>query len=88
LLILRQGIEGTAEPAVEGDNLDVTPVETSKPPPVKEPEHVVLPNTTAVGGERLNLFQKLIFFGLIVGIVATYFRLRSRGSASVEKFPA
>jgi len=87
LLILRQDIEGTAEPAVEGDNLDVTPVETPKPVPVKEPEHVVLPSTTAIGGEGFNLFQKLIFFGLILGIVAVYFRLR-RGSASVEKFPA
>jgi len=83
LLILPQDIDGTVLPAVEGDNLDVT--EASKP---KQPEHVVLPATPAIGNTGYGLFQKLMFFGLIVGIMALYFRFRSSGAVSVEKFPA
>jgi len=83
LLILPQGIDGTVLPAVEGDNLDVT--ESSKP---KEIEHVLLAATATMGNGGFGLLEKMTFFGLLVGIMAMYFKFRSRGPVSVEKFPA
>ena len=82
LLILPQGIDGTVLPAIEGDNLDGT--QPSKP---QEIEHIVLATTPAMGNGGFGLLEKLTFFGLIAGIMAMFFKFRSRGAVSVEKFP-
>ena len=81
--MLPQDLHETLLPAVDGDNLDAP--EANKP---KETEHVVLASSPVIGSEGLNLIQKLTFFGIIVGIVAMYFKLRSRETAPMEKFPA
>ena len=83
LLILPQDIDGTVLPAVQGDNLDIT--ESSKP---KQTDHVVLAAKPLEGNAGFSLFQKLIFFGIIVGIVAMFFKYRSTSPVAVEKFPA
>ena len=68
---------GSALPAIEGDELDVT-----LPQAIKQPEQVeaeVIPSADSLG---LSLMQKLIFLGIIVGAVAFFVRTRK---ASVEK---
>ena len=54
----------------------------------KEDEHVVLEEVPAITSDGWNVSQKVILFGVIVGVVAIYFKMRSRGDDPVEKFPA
>ena len=81
--MLPQDLDTTVPPAVDGDKLDV--IEADKP---KETGHIVLASNPVIGSEGLNILQKLTFFGIIVGVVAIYFRARRRGTGPLEKFPA
>lgn len=74
-----QGLYGLAEPAIKGDNLDVT-----APHPQ---EHVVMQSTSYIGSESLNTVQKVVFFAVIIGVVVIIVRSRSRGSSEHQRFP-
>jgi len=60
----------------------------TKPEEPKEAEHVVLEDVPISTSDGWNLLQKAVFFGVIAGVVAIYFKIRSRGDDPVEKFPA
>ena len=77
-----QDLIGSALPAIEGDELDVT-----VPTGPKQPEQGavdVTPLTPSAGSEGLSVLQKLIFFGFILGAVAVFMRSR-KGSTAIEK---
>ena len=80
-LLIRVGQEliGSALPAVPGDELDVTLGDESKPPQPESTESNVTPPTESPG---LSLLTKLIFFGVIVGVVLSLLRTRK---PTVEK---
>jgi len=59
------------------------PEETS----AKQPEHVVM-DTIHTGYDGYGLAQKLVFFGIILGCLAMYFRMRSRNVPIDEKYSA
>ena len=82
MLIFRfhlQDLFGSVLPAIEGDELDVTIPETPK-----EPEHVVLESTPQGASEGLNVLQKAVFLGIILGLVAMFLKTR-KGPVSGEK---
>jgi len=54
----------------------------------KEAEHIVLEDAPITVSDGWNVLQKVAFFGVIVGVVAIYFKMRSRGEEPTEKFPA
>ncbi|KAI4143780.1 MAG: hypothetical protein LQ340_006873 [Diploschistes diacapsis] len=59
---------GSAEPAVPGDNLDVTMPEDSKDAnTLLESEHVVMQSPSFLGSDSFDIIQKLAFFSVIVG---------------------
>jgi len=60
----------------------------TKPDEPKEAEHIVLEDAPVTVSDGWNVLQKVTFFGVIVGVVAIYFKLRSRGGEPIEKFPA
>ena len=78
-----QELIGSAEPAVPGDELDVTLPEkavesgAAKNPEVsQEHEHVTLAETPSGSSEGLNLLQKVTFIGVIIAIIAMFLRTR------------
>jgi len=82
--LVSQDLIGSALPAIEGDELDVT-----LPEKAKEPESVtanVTPDVvSSVDNVGLSALQKLIFFGVILGAVAIFMRTRSKGRGLEEK---
>ena len=71
---------GSALPAVPGDELDVTAMTETK----QQQETTEVDMTPPKENPGLSLLTKLIFFGLIVGIVLSLLRTR-KPTASVEK---
>jgi peptidyl-prolyl cis-trans isomerase B (cyclophilin B) len=72
---------GNAEPADPNDNLDVTAGETKQSE--KQPEKAVADVTPSTESPGLSLLTKLIFFGVIVGVIFTF--LKSRKGSVTEK---
>jgi len=99
--MLGQELYGTAEAAVEGDNLDVTMAEEPSHDDHKDEhvhehadEHTEEHKDDAVANigmyvnyESVNMFQKLTFFGVIIAVVGIYIRMRSRSSHAGPRFP-
>lgn len=54
----------------------------------KEAEHVDPELNPVVTSEGWNILQKVTFFVVIVGVVAIYFKMRTRETTLTEKFPA
>ena len=81
--MLPQDLEGTVLPAIEGDELDVTKLDK----PAAEPEHIVLSTSPVTASESWNILQKFSFFGIIIGVVAIYLKMRGASSGTTEKFP-
>lgn len=74
---------GSALPAVEGDELDVTLPQSSTPP--KKPEHNADDAVAvSVASSGWSLLQKLMFFGLIIGGVSIWMKAR-KGRSVGEK---
>jgi len=99
ILIHRQGIENIDVEAVKhdppaGSTHSTMPAHgTGKGESQSEPEsdsHPKVSMSGATGYEGVNLVQKLVFFGIIVGCIFMFLRLRNRQSASylMEKYPA
>ena len=65
---------GSALPAVDGDELDVTLGDETK----QQPETTESDVTSPSENPGLSLLTKLIFFGLIVGVVLSFLRTRSK----------
>ena len=66
---------GSAEPAIEGDELDVTVKDIPKLP--ESADNAVYSHTMDSPG--MSLLTKMIFFGVIVGIALTFLRSRKVG---------
>lgn len=83
LIFVGQELIGSALPAVPGDELDVTlgdePKQQQQQQQPKTTESPVTPPTESHG---LSLMTKLIFFGVIVGVVLSLLRTRK---PTVEK---
>ena len=79
LIFVGQELIGSALPAVPGDELDVTLGDEPKQQQPKTTEPPVTPPTESHG---LSLMTKLIFFGVIVGVVLSLLRTRK---PTVEK---
>lgn len=71
LRLLYQELLGSALPAIEGDELDVT-----LPQALKQPEQTEVEVTQSADSLGLSLMQKLIFFGFIAGAVAYFIKTR------------
>jgi hypothetical protein len=82
MLIHRQGIAGHAA-AQPGANLDSTEG-------LSKEEHPKVSISGPTGYESVNLVQKLVFFGVIIGVISMIVRLRGKSSAAAlnEKYPA
>ena len=85
-----QDLYGSAAPAVEGDELDVT--KSSKPKPVSEDTvssklktEKIIGAAAITGDEGLSSMQKLFFFGIIVGACAIFIRTRPGKGGTREK---
>ena len=79
LLIFRfayKELIGSALPAIEGDELDVT-----LPQVLKQPEHTEPEPTPPTDGLGLSVMQKLVVFGIIAGAVAFFIRTRKTSIA-------
>ncbi|MCJ1253120.1 Peptidyl-prolyl cis-trans isomerase B [Lignoscripta atroalba] len=84
LEVPEEDLIGSALPAIEGDELDVTLLESSKdsqPSDYLSSEHEPLKHVEAekapsASSEGLNLLQKLTFFGVIIGVVAIFLKTR------------
>lgn len=74
-MLIRVGQEliGSALPAVPGDELDVTLGDEPKQPQPETTESHMAAKTESPG---LSVLTKLIFFGVIVGVVLTLLRSR------------
>lgn len=72
LICIGQELIGSALPAVPGDELDVTLGDEPKQQP-ESPVSDVAPPTENPG---LSVLTKLIFFGVIVGVVLSFLRTR------------
>jgi hypothetical protein len=79
LPFLYQELIGSALPAIEGDELDVT-----LPQALKQPEQTEAEVTQSADSLGLSLMPKLIFFGIICGAVA-YFTKTRKSSIAGEK---
>ena len=88
MLGLFEELFGSAEPAIPGDNLDVTkPTEESNDHDTTPgPEHMVA-QTSFSESESFRLLEKVVFFCAIVGVVALFLRTR-RSHAPLNRFPA
>jgi len=93
---LAQGLVGTAEAAVAGDDLDVTTPEepketqpmTGEPDTTKEEsEHGMLGKPSGFAGTGMTIVQPLVFGGIVVGVIVTYIKMRSRSMQSHSRFP-
>ena len=85
MLIFRshlQDLIGSALPAVEDDELDITLLEIPK-----EPEHIVLESSPSVTKEGLNVLQKALFLGIILGLVATFLKTRRSRVSGARVLP-
>ena len=80
----------TADPAVEGGNIGVTnpdePKLKEETHAIPEGQHVVMDTKSYMGSEGLNIAQKLVFFSVIIGVVAVFLRSRMR-AAPVQRYP-
>ncbi|MCJ1239811.1 Peptidyl-prolyl cis-trans isomerase B [Varicellaria rhodocarpa] len=84
-----QELTGSAEPAVPGDELDVTlpekPLESetvNKSEAHKEHEHVTLAEISTSSSEGLNILQKVTFIGVIFAVVAMFLKTRKTPGAA------
>jgi peptidyl-prolyl cis-trans isomerase B (cyclophilin B) len=74
-----EGLPGSALPAVEGDELDVTlPKQPQQPaaPKFEKPGEPVA-NTKAADEEGLSLLQKFVILGFVVALCAVFVKTRS-----------
>lgn len=72
-----EGINGSAAPAIEGDELDVTPQKQQPEIPQQEGEGKgTLTETTSEG---LSTVQKLFFIGVIVAVCVAFVKTRKGG---------
>ncbi|KAL2350698.1 cyclophilin-like domain-containing protein [Cryomyces antarcticus] len=89
LEVPEEDLTGTAAPAIEGDELDIT---MPKEPKVSVPEQTlasepkaVIPSIPALSEEGLSLFQKLGLLGIVAGIVVVFLRTRVGRTSNREK---
>jgi hypothetical protein len=79
-----KGLEGSAKPAKEGDNLDVTAPQLAVDAGDKEAPHFAKPllssTSSSVGG--LGFGSKLFFVLLIIGACVVFVRTRSNQRSS------
>jgi len=81
---ITEGLPGSALPAVEGDELDVTlPKQPQQPaaPKFGKPGATIT-DTKAVDEEGLSLLQKLVILGFVIAICAVFVRTRSSSRAA------
>jgi len=79
-----EGLPGSALPAIEGDELDVTiPKQPQQPaaPKFEKPGATVTTTKTA-DDEGLSLLQKFVILGFVVAICAVFVRTRSASRAA------
>jgi len=75
-----EGINGSAAPAIEGDELDVTAQKQQPKIPQQEGEgKEILTETTSEG---LGMAQKLFFIGVIVAVCVAFVKTRKDGRGS------
>ena len=72
--LLYKELIGSALPAVPGDELDVTSSGGTKQS--KQPESLEVAEALLVESPGLSVVTKLIFFGLIVGVIFSFLRTR------------
>jgi len=79
-----EGLTGSAAPAVEGDELDVTlPPKPQQPTPPKfEKPKEPLSNNKTPEDEGLSLLQKFILLGIVVAVCAVFVKSRSASRAA------
>ena len=96
MLMLGQGLYGSAEPAVAGDELDITKPEESSSTTsqnagaVSAPDSVLLDvadSTPNASGVSTGLAQKVVFFVVIVGVIVAYVRARNGNERSTGQYP-
>jgi hypothetical protein len=72
---------------IPGDELDVLKSDkTNDAKVVPEHEHVVGKFFFA-GSESFNILQKVVFFGVIIGVVVGFLRMRSRNAVRHQQYP-
>jgi hypothetical protein len=79
---LTEGYYGFAEPAIEGDELDVTLHKTTPPTPPR----FEAPGTTAekagLASEGLTVFQKVLCLGIVVAVCVAFVKTRDSNRAA------